>query len=109
MPSHSEPHPVSPTQEVPLPDATQALFQGLITVIGRLYWNREQEDWDRIQNPDIPGLQWSLYDWHDDSPESQAPNFVFHDAPAHLRGMEIRWYKHPGRDLTCTLTWETPS
>jgi hypothetical protein len=40
-----------------MPDAAQALFQGLLTVIGRFYWNREQEDWDRIQNPDIPGMQ----------------------------------------------------
>lgn len=102
----SDLHPVSTRQEFLMPDAAQALFQGLLTVIGRLYWNHTQEEWDQIQNPDIPGMQWSPYDWHDESPESQVPNFVFHDAPAHLNGMEIRWYKHPGRDLTGILTWD---
>lgn len=98
--------PVHAPVEYPMPDAAQALFQGLLTIISRLYWNREQEEWDQIQDPDIPGLLWSPYDWHDDSPEASAPNFVFRNAPAHLHGMEIRWYKHPGRGLTCSKVWD---
>lgn len=95
----------TPTQDFPMPDYAIALFEAIDRTIGRIYWNRHQEAWDSIQDPGIPGIVWKPFDWNDDSPESSAPNFTFLKARAEFQGLEIRWYKYPGRGMSCNQQW----
>lgn len=80
-------------EEFEVPEHGRALLMYLLSEIGRVYWNREQKEWDLSAMPDpkIPGLRVRPFNWADDN---ALPNFVFGD-------VEIRWYKHPGRGLSC--------
>ena len=80
-------------EEFEVPEHGRALLLYLLSEIGRVYWNREQKTWDlpAMPDPKIPGLQVRPFNWADDN---ALPNFVFGD-------VEIRWYKHPGRGLSC--------
>lgn len=82
-----------------LPEYVTALFFAIKGEIERVYWNRHQHEWDGYENPGIPGIAWKLYYWGDDEAEVAAPNFTFED-------VEIRWYKYPGRDMSCNKEWK---
>jgi hypothetical protein len=63
-------------------------------LIKRVYWNRHQKEWGSLMpDPNISGLAVRCYDW---SGESEFPNFAFN-------GVEIRWYKYPGRGMSCNV------
>ena len=92
----------NPTGEYEMPEYTVALFFGLWREIGRVYWNRNQEEFSNYgsDDPEIPGIVVNAYWWGaDDTPESARPNFTFGD-------VEIRWYKYPGRGMSCNVDWE---
>lgn len=80
------------TEEYEVPEHGKALLLYLLSEIGRVYWNCNQKEWEwsAMPDPQIPGLQVRPYDDADDAP----PNFIFGD-------VSIRWYKHPGRGLSC--------
>jgi hypothetical protein len=52
----------------------------------------------RIQDPKIPGIEVRPYYWGEDEKEAEKPNFKFKD-------VEIRWYKYPGRGMSCNVDW----
>ena len=74
-----------------------ALLEWLMKEIERVYWNREQEEWDRYADPKIEGIEFRPYYWGDDPVISEQPNFKLTKGK-----LEIRWYKHSCRGLSCT-------
>lgn len=93
----------NPTGDYGTKPFADALVDGLLNEIGRVFWNVNQKEWDRFEDPKIPGLTYHPYYWGDDETESKKPNLAFDFSP-----QEIRWYKHPGRGQSCTLEW-TPT
>lgn len=94
--------------ERPMPSYAIALFLQLVSELEMTHWNLYQEAWDKFHDVNISGIRWSPYDWNDDTPESKAPNFMWHTGPDWTRSLELRWYKHAGRGMTCTVEW-TPA
>jgi hypothetical protein len=81
----------------PMPRYADALFQGLLNEIERVYWNVNQKEWESHDDPEIPGIEWRSYWWgSEDAPEATLPNFKFGD-------VEIRFYKHPGRSNSSSV------
>lgn len=86
-------------QSYAMPDYAVALFFGVWKELSRIYWNREQElfDEDGQDDPKIPGLEVYPYWGERAHPEdSDEPQF-------RCRGVDIYWYKHPGRGMRCNL------
>jgi len=90
----------NPTGEYGTESFADALVNGLLDEIERVYWNVNQEEWNRPSDPKIPGLQCRAYDWSEDEKTVGLPNLKFDFSP-----QEIRWYKHPGRGQSCSLQW----
>lgn len=87
--------------EFEMPRFARALFDGIIEEIRRVYWNREQREWEVHDDPKIDGVTYRPYWWGDENaPEVEMPNFVFDARP----DVEIRWYKWPGRGMNCNVT-----
>ena len=85
----------NPTEKYALPDYAEALLMALLDEIGRVYSNVYQVSWDQTEEPNIPGITFHPYWWgEDDDPGALLPNFAFD-------GVEIRWYKYPGRGMSC--------
>ncbi len=91
----------APTGEYELPRYAIALFREVWREIGRIFWNREQRQFDAYgsEDPKIPNFTVRAY-WSgsDDAPEAELPNFVYGEA-------EIRWYKYPCRGMSCNVSW----
>lgn len=67
----------------------------LLDQVARVFWNREQREWDRCEDPKIPGMAYQSYWWGDeDAPEASRPNLSLGD------DIEVRWYKHARRGTT---------
>lgn len=77
-----------------------ALISEILREIGRVYWNKNQVNWDGLVNPNFEGVQVRPYYWGDDEEEEALPNLRFD-----FSEQEIRWYKYPGRGQSCTLDW----
>lgn len=81
-------------EEYAVPEFVTALLEYVIEDIGRVYGNRFQKRWDEYEDPQIPGVEYRTYWWgEEDAPEADLPNFAF-------GGVELRWYKHPGRSMS---------
>lgn len=77
-----------------MPDYARALLLNLLDEIDRVYWNREQDQWEPGEDPRIPGIVYRPFWWgKEDAPEAKLPNFEF-------EGVELRWYQHPGRGMS---------
>ena len=64
-----------------------------------MYWNNNQKQWEGYQDPEIPGIEVRPYWWGDeDSVEARKPNFKY-------GRVEIRFYKNPGRGMSCNVDW----
>jgi hypothetical protein len=81
-----------------VPRYADAFIQALLFEVERVYWNINQEKWDRLVDPQIPGLVFRAYYWGDDSVEAEKPNLSFDFSP-----QEIRWYKYPGRGQSASV------
>jgi hypothetical protein len=66
----------NPTGEYDMPTYATALVEFLKEEIERVYWNKNQEEWDG-GDPKIPGIQWNPYYWGDDEAEKEKPNLKF--------------------------------
>lgn len=80
------------------PDFVDALLENLLWNIEVSYWNVNQKRWDRLSDPGIPGLSYRPHYWGDDESEAALPNFKLASSR-----QEIRWYKHPGRGMSCSV------
>ena len=89
----------APWSHYTLPDYAEALFHSIREEVTRVYWNREQTEWEEYDDPDVTGITWRPYYWGDDETEASKPNFTFED-------VEIRWYKRPGRGMSTNVEWE---
>ena len=81
-----------------MPDYAAALVCAIVDKIETVFWNRNQYEWDRREDPRVPGLTFRPYYWGDDDSEAALPNLVLEG----WQDQEIRWYKHVGRDMMCT-------
>lgn len=81
-----------------MPEYAQAMFEAVRAEIARVYWNREQSEWEEFEDPGIPGMVWRCYYWGDDDQEAGLPNFTFGE-------VEVRWYKYAGRGMSTNRDW----
>lgn len=88
----------NPTGDFGTPEYADALIEALFSEIDRVYWNTNQESWERYTDPKMKGVEVRNYCWDDDSEETKKPNLKFSHSP-----QEIRWYKYPGRGQSCTV------
>lgn len=90
----------NPTGSFALPEFVDALLQHIFGEIARVYGNLHQQDWRHLSDPGLPGIEVRPYYWGEDGDEDEdeaaKPNFAF-------GGVEIRWYKHPGRSMSCNI------
>ncbi len=98
-----------PTSEYEVPDFAEACFNHARRELGR-HWNNvyasepnEQGEYAEFAErgfypPDHQpfGVTYRAYNWDEDAPDE--PNFAWD-------GLEIRWYKYPGRGMSCNVDW----
>lgn len=89
-----------PTGNYGTDEFADALVEYILAEIERVYWNNNQEEWDRFDDPKMKGVEFRPY-YYDDSDEGKKPNLKFEGS-----AQEIRWYKHPGRGQSCTRFWD---
>lgn len=90
----------NPTGEFASPEYVDAFIDYILYRMELIFWNREQRQWDRTEDPKILGIEFRPYWWGDeDSEEADKPNLAFGEA-------HIRWYKHPGRGQTVNVDWK---
>ena len=90
-------------EPIAMDDTEISIMMGLFRDISRAFWNRRQEPWCESRwgeettvydvgnrDPGIPGITFREFVYGDDDPTPELPNFSF-------GGVEIRWYKYPGR------------
>lgn len=87
----------NPVGEYQSNDFIEALLENIFNEIERVYWNKNQVQWDQNNDPDIKGIEFKRYYWGDDEKEKSKPNFTF-------KKVEIRWYKHPFRSATVNVS-----
>lgn len=87
----------NPTGEHGSPEWFDALVEAVLSEIGRVFWNVNQREWNRLDDPHIPGIEFRPYYWGDDAVEAAKPNL------SHA-GVDVRWYKHPGRGQSLNVT-----
>lgn len=90
----------APWGEFEISEIGEAGIHYLLREMERVFWNRYQremstnggdsEDWNALRS----GVEFHEYWWGDgEAPEVARPNLSFD-------GLNIRWYKHPGRGMT---------
>jgi len=84
----------NPAGSYALPEFVDALLMHIFGEISRVFWNLNQDEWRHFSDPGFPGIEVRPYYWGEDEGEAARPNFAF-------GGVEIRWYKHPGRSMSC--------
>jgi hypothetical protein len=90
----------NPVGTYDLPEFAQALFFHIWSEIARVFGNKNQRDFcgSYGEDPGIAGINVRPYYWGDDAAEAELPNFRF-------EAVEIRWYKYPGRGMSCNVDW----
>jgi len=93
----------APWSAYAIPEFAESLFETILERLRYIVQNRDQVAWDRAFDPKVPGVIFRSYCWnecrcpegqHDPNCEACKPNFVFEE-------VEIRWYKYPGRGMSC--------
>ena len=72
------------------PPWVDALVKEILGEIECVFWNRNQRQWDRSEDPGIEGIEYRPYYWGSDEIEAARPNLRHGN-------IEVRWYKHPMR------------
>jgi hypothetical protein len=90
----------NPTGDYGTTEYVDSLIDYLLNEIERIYWNENQSEWNRHDNPDFKGIEFRPYIWDEESEEAKKPNLKFD-----FSSQEIRWYKHPGRGQSCSEKW----
>jgi hypothetical protein len=86
----------NPWGEYECPAYVDALVRDLLREIGRVFWNVNQREWDKCEDPTIPGIEFRPYYWGSDEDEAAKPNLKHGD-------VEVRWYKHPMRSSSLNV------
>lgn len=76
-------------------DIGRACLEYVLSEVERVYWNRNQRQWDYYVDPGLPGIAFRPYYWGDIEEEAEKPNLTVDGSD-----IEIRWYKHPCRGTT---------
>lgn len=87
----------NPTGWFDIPPFAEALIISILDEIDRVFWNVNQKEWDRHEDPRIEGVEVNPYYWGEDEELMVHPNLKLW-----FSEQEIRWYKHPGRGMSCT-------
>lgn len=87
----------NPVGEYECPEYVEALFGYIFEEIERVYWNKNQKEWVKYEDPGFKGLEIRGYYWGDNKRESGKPNFRWN-------GVELRWYKYFGRSMTVNVS-----
>lgn len=53
----------NPWGEYECPHWVDALVRELLREIERVFWNKNQREWDRCEDPKIPGVEFRPYYW----------------------------------------------
>jgi hypothetical protein len=88
----------NPTGNFQIENYQEALIVYLIEEIRIAFWNKFQKDWEDSEDPKLNGVTYNYYYWGENEEESKKPNLKFSHSP-----QEIRWYKYPGRGMSCTI------
>ncbi len=83
----------TPYAEFATGDLGEACVRAVLDEIHRVFWNVHQKKWDEYTDPEIKGVIFRPYYWGEEETEALKPNLAAH-------GVEVRWYKHPGRGET---------
>lgn len=78
------------------PQWCDALVREILREIERVFWNRNQRQWDGQEDPGVPGVEYRPYYWGLDEVEAAKPNLKHGD-------VEVRWYKHPMRSSSLNV------
>jgi hypothetical protein len=83
-----------------LPDWVESMFDGVIREFNRVWWNTKQQEWSsRGEDGNLGAVQMRYYRYGElQDGEIGEDNFWLegHD-------QRIRWYKYPGRGMSCKL------
>jgi hypothetical protein len=90
-----------PTESCGVPEFAASMFVGILNQWKRIWWNIHQKPWDYC-NGDLGNVHYRRYIYPDDDASDSGPNFWM-DGEDELH---IRWYKHPGRGMSCNKKWE---
>ena len=88
----------NPTGAYGTEEWVDALVEALLYDIERVYWNQQQEQWNRYEDIKMEGVEFRPYYWGDNEEEAAKPNLKFD-----FSEQAIRWYKHPGRGQSSEL------
>lgn len=84
-----------------MPKFAVSMFDGLIALVGAINWNVHQKEFKTWDEADLGPVHYRPYNWNaafsDDDTEVE-PNFWHDEHP-----LRIRWYKHPGRGMSCNM------
>lgn len=88
-----------------------ALLEHILGEVNRVFWNVHQEEWDKYEDPQIPGIEYHPYYWGECDCEDEETTLHTPDCPTiqpnfKFEEVEIRWYKHPGRGQSCNVDWD---
>jgi hypothetical protein len=81
-------------------EAASGILEWVMKEIELVFWNVNGKEWDRHEDPRIPGVIFRAYYWGDDEQEAQKANFQVEGDP-----LEIRWYKHSCRGLSTNIEY----
>lgn len=90
----------NPTGDYGTEGYQDALVEDILSEIERVYWNKNQIEWNRHDDPMLSGVTFRPYYWGDDEEKEALPNLKFDFSP-----QEIRWYKYPRRGQSFSLRW----
>jgi hypothetical protein len=84
-----------PLESCAMPLYARSLFVGIQQEWERVWWNIHQQQFHDHDSGDMGALHWRPYVYQSD--EDAGPNFWLDGHP-----MRVRWYKHPGRSMSCS-------
>lgn len=87
-------------QSYEMPEYAEALLNYIFEEIERVYWNINQKQWERYEDPKLKGIKVRPYWWGKETAKAATlPNFEYN-------GVSISWYKNPGRGMSTDVKWK---
>jgi len=87
----------NPVGQFKCPEYVEAMVAYILNEIERIYWNKNQKEWDRNEDPKIKGIEYCPYYWGENKKEASELNFSFGE-------VGLRWYKYFGRSMTLNVS-----